>query len=283
MHDVMMSFGTGYKHTFLSEEDLRKMCSVAFAETPTNPNVSEKYLHVNTKTIIDDLATLGWLPVKAAQRKARKENTRFSKHMVAFEHPDIMVKGRNGDDANVRLILQNSHDGTQSFRFSVGIFRLVCSNGLVVADEKFGDFKIRHQGYSFDELRKVVLEAIEGLPSRVQIMNKMKQRILSFEEKAQLAMNALYIRSGITPGSEEASKIVYDEETIEALLTPTRSQDESNDLWVTLNVVQEKIINGGFHAALKGAKVRKVKPVKSFERDLEINRELFKAAVQFIN
>jgi hypothetical protein len=51
------------------------------------------------------------------------------------------------------LFLTNSHDGFNSFQFRVGIYRLVCSNGLVVADEEFSAFRIRHKGYTFAELR----------------------------------------------------------------------------------------------------------------------------------
>ena len=132
--------------TFMTKEDINKVCPLAFASAPTNPKVSGKYLHVNTETIIDDLAKLNWFPVTAAQRKARKGNTNtiFSKHMISFQNPDIQIKGADGDDAFPRIILTNSHDGFNSFQFAVGIFRLVCSNGLVVADEQFADFHIRH-------------------------------------------------------------------------------------------------------------------------------------------
>jgi len=142
--------------SYLTKEQVKEVCPLAFAEAPTNPDVSGKYLFVNTETIIDDLAKLGWKPVTAAQRKTRGDSTIFSKHMVSFQNPDIQITSTDGDNAFPRIIMTNSHDGLQSFQFSVGIFRLVCSNGLVVADEKFSDFKIKHKGYTFNELRDVV-------------------------------------------------------------------------------------------------------------------------------
>jgi len=152
MSDVMLSFGKGLD-SYLTKEQIKNSAPLIFAEAPTNPDVSDKYLFVNTETIIDDLEKLGWLPVQAAQRKARKkEGTIFSKHMVAFQNPDIMITSQDGDNAYPRILLTNSHDGMQAFKFSVGIFRLVCSNGLVVADEQFSDFKIKHKGYSFRNL-----------------------------------------------------------------------------------------------------------------------------------
>ena len=197
MSDVMLNFKG--EQTYMDKEQLRELCPLAFAEAPTNPDVSGKYLFVNTETIVDDLDKLGWKPVQAAQRKSRGNGTIFSKHMVAFQNPDIKIKGEGGDDSFPRIIMTNSHDGLQAFKFSVGIFRLVCSNGLVVADEKFSDFKIRHKGYTFAELRDVVMQAVKDLPNKVEVLNKMRTKILTKDEKQKLALDAMLIRAGITP------------------------------------------------------------------------------------
>tara|TARA_B110000037_G_C17120698_1_gene505722 strand:- start:4221 stop:4757 length:537 start_codon:yes stop_codon:yes gene_type:complete len=178
--------------------------------------------------------------------------------------------------------MTNSHDGLQSFQFSVGIFRLVCSNGLVVADEKFSDFKIKHKGYTFNELRDVVSLAVKDLPNKVEVLNSMRNRILTEEEKNKLAVDAMLVRAGIKIGSDKAKEFEYDEETIVDILDPKRKEDEGDSLWKVFNVVQEKITQGEFHAALKGAKVRKVRKIKSFEKDLSVNKELFKLATALI-
>ena len=275
MNDVMLKFGNGIDD-YLTKEQIRNSSPLVFADAPTNPDVSSKYLFVNTETIIDDLEKLGWFPVQAAQRKGRKkEGTIFSKHMVAFQNPDIKITSKDGDDAYPRILLTNSHDGMQAFKFSVGIFRLVCSNGLVIADEQFSDFKIKHKGYSFEELRNVVRQAVEDLPNRVQVMNDMKSRILSVKEKRKLAIDAMLIRAGV-------NTLQYDDETIDEILEPKRSEDEGDDLWRVFNVIQEKITQGDFHAALTGAKVRKVRKIKSFEKDMKVNKELFKLATNLI-
>ena len=282
MSDIMLNFGKGLDG-YLTKEEIKEQAPLVFAEAPTNPDVSKRYLFVNTETIIDDLDKLGWKPVQAAQRKARKkEGTIFSKHMVAFQNPSIQITSEDGDHAYPRILLTNSHDGMQAFKFSVGIFRLVCSNGLVVADEQFSDFKIKHKGYSFEELRNVVRQAVEDLPNKVQVMNDMKDRVLTQEEKNKLALDAMLIRAGINPDSDKAKEFEYDAETIEDILEPKREADKGDDLWRTFNVVQEKITQGEFHAALKGAKVRKVRKIKSFEKDMKVNKELFKLATSLI-
>jgi len=276
----MLSFQNS--QSYLTKDQLKEKCPLAFAEAPTNPDVSGKYLFVNTETIVDDLDKLGWKPVQAAQRKSRGKETIFSKHMVAFQNPDIKIKGSDGDDSFPRIIMTNSHDGMQAFKFSVGIYRLVCSNGLVVADEEFSDFKIKHKGYTFGELRNVVTQAVEDLPNRVEVMNKMQDTILTPEQKNKLALDAMLVRAGILPGSEKAKEFNYDDETIIDILDPKRKEDEGDDLWKVFNVIQEKITQGDFHAALTGAKVRKVRKIASFEKDLKVNKELFKLATALI-
>ena len=280
MSDVMMSFKG--EESYLTKDQIKQLAPVVFSKTPTNPSLSGKYLFVDTETIIDDLDKLGWKPVKVAQRKSRVKHTIFSKHMVAFQNPSLKITSSDGDVCFPRIILTNSHDGMQAFKFNVGIFRLVCSNGLIVADEQFADFKIKHKGYTFDELRNVVNQTVEELPNKVQVLNDMKNRTLTQEEKDKLALDAMLIRAGIAPDSKKAKKFEYDKETIEDILEPKREADKGNDLWSVFNVVQEKITQGEFHAALKGAKVRKVRKIKSFEKDLIVNQELFKLATALV-
>jgi len=274
---MLSKFNTGLD-SYLTKDQVRALAPVAFATEPTSNKVSDKYLHVNTETIIDDLAKLGWLPVTASQRKARTSDkaTIFSKHMVSFQNPDLMIKGKNGDDAFPRIILTNSHDGFNSFQFRVGIYRFVCSNGLVVADEEFSAFRIRHKGYTFAELQEVVVQAVKDLPNKVEVLNKMQMRELTLEEQRQLAIDAMQLRTNRIDA-------VWDEETIQDVLTPTRDADKGSDLWSVFNVIQEKITQGGYSAALNGAKVRKVRKIKSFEKDLKVNQDLFKLAVALIN
>jgi len=281
MSDLIQNFNQGLG-SYLTKDQVKEICPVAFETAPTNPNVTNKYLFVNTETIIDDLGKLGWKPVTAAMRKNRGKDTIFSKHMVTFQNPDIMIKSKDGDDAFPRIILSNSHDGLQAFKFSVGIYRLVCSNGLVVADEEFSDFKIKHKGYTFEELRNVISQAVLDLPNKVEVLNKMKSKILTKEQREKLALDAMLVRAGITPDSDKAKDFEYDQETLVDILEPKRDADKGDDLWRTFNVIQEKITKGDFHAALKGAKVRKVRAIKSFEKDLEVNKQLFRLATALV-
>ena len=263
-------------------DQLKQQVPFAFLDAPTRP-VSDKYVHVPTSRVIDDLMSMGWQPVQAAQRRGRAGKTSiFSKHMIKFQNPNLIIKGNEGDDVFPQIILTNSHDGTQSFKFMMGLYRLVCSNGLVIADEEFASFKIRHMGYSFEDLQQLITNAVEELPKKVEVINTMKSVELTEKQQKDLAFKAFLLRQGIALESEQAKEVKIADEVLENILEVQRGEDAGNDLWVTFNRVQEAITQGGFQGALQGAKIRKVRKIKSFEKDLKLNQQLFDLALQYV-
>ena len=148
-------------HQALSDDDIRVVCPVAFKETMSEGEIkklglSKHYSFVPTSNVINDLRSMGWECVDAKQVKARKKSTRgYQKHMLTFEHPDYKTEGA---EEYPQLLLTNSHDGGNAFQLSAGIFRLVCSNGLVIKTEDYGTARLVHKGYSFEAVQKLVKE-----------------------------------------------------------------------------------------------------------------------------
>lgn len=285
MADTMVSFANhSLAQQFLTEEQIKKVCPLAYATTPTNDRVSDKYVLANTATVISDMEKLGWKVVEAKQRKAHQDGSgRFSFHMIVFQNPQISISkvspdGKDVVDCFPRIILTNSHDGLNCFKFMVGLFRLVCSNGLVIATDQMVDLKIRHIYYNFEELRGVVAEAINQVAGKIERMSKAVTVSLTDEQKHEFAKKALAIRKGI-----ELQEVAVDTETLNDILLPQRKDDEGNSLWNVFNVLQEKVIKGGYLEAKEGAKkARKVRKVTSFVKDLEINSKLWKAMEEYI-
>jgi len=280
MSDMMIS--NSKADQVMTIDQLKKEVPFAFLDAPTRP-VSDKYVHVPTSRVIEDLMSMGWQPVQAAQRRGRAGKTSmFSKHMIKFQNPSLIIKGNEGDDVFPQIILTNSHDGTQSFKFMMGLYRLVCSNGLVIADEEFASFKIRHMGYSFEDLQQLITNAVEELPKKVEVINTMKSVELTEKQQKDLAFKAFLLRQGIALESEQAKEVKISDEVLENILETQRAEDAGSDLWVTFNRVQEAITQGGFQGALQGAKIRKVRKIKSFEKDLKLNQQLFDLALQYV-
>ena len=280
-NDVMMTFSNHeLSNDYLSTSEIKQRCPLAYATTPTNPKVSDKYVQANTSTVIDDMAKLGWYPVEAKQKKARKNSSGIqSFHMIAFQNPDVKIMQGDDVEAYPRIILTNSHDGMASFRFRVGLYRCICSNGLVICDENFADLTIRHINYTFDDLRHLVVKTMSELPAYIEIMNKMKTTTLNKEQKYDLALKMMKIRKNV-PFEET---INVSEKTLTDVLEPVRKEDEGDSLWCVFNTLQEKMIRGGFMAETgRTDKLRKVRPVKSFVRDLSANHQFFGTAMEYL-
>ena len=276
MSDLMFSHNESQE--FLTDEQIREVCPVAFTEKASN-EVSKHYTHIPTNQVIDDMRELGWGVIQAQQVAARKNVTKgYQKHMIVFRHPDLMVEGQDGDNVWPQIIMTNSHDGKNAFSFQAGMYRFVCSNGLVIADQEFGKMRIRHMGYDFDTLRETINEMVEKLPLTVESMNKFKNTELSEPQKYDLARKALETRLKVQENQkvDQVYKIDLDE-----FLKPVRKEDAGDDLWSVFNLVQEKVVEGDFEY-VSGVKMRKARKIKNFKQDLDVNQKLFEVAKEFV-
>jgi hypothetical protein len=245
-----------------SLEQIKKIAPSVFT-TEKAPHLTDKYIQTPTSRVVEDLMSLGWQVTKAQEVKARKGQG-FQKHMIVFRNPEIMIKGKDGDDSFPQILLTNSHDGKAAFNFRVGIFRLVCSNGLVISDADFSNVSIRHINYTFESLQAKVAEMITKLPNLVQKINLFKSTELTEDQMADFAQKAMQLRT------KERVNIMD-------VLTADRPQDRGNDLWVVFNRVQEKLLGGSYRAGK-----RKARSVKNFQKDIELNEKLFELAEAYL-
>tara|TARA_R110001606_G_scaffold360941_1_gene513983 strand:+ start:80 stop:895 length:816 start_codon:yes stop_codon:yes gene_type:complete len=262
------------KNEFLTKDQIREIAPSVFTMKADKSSTTKHYVHIPTEKVIDDMSTLGWNVVDAKQVQARK-NSGYQKHMVVFGNDDLVVEGKDGDTVMPRILMTNSHDGKNSFQFQAGLYRLVCSNGLVIADAEFANMKIRHMGYDLSELSTVISEIVEKLPLTVECMNKLKAKKLSEEEKIAFAKEALQTRVSKNQLS------TYSAEDILELITPTRIEDKGDDMWSVFNVVQEKIVHGMYEVYGVGGKVRKARKIKNFKQDTKVNQELYNLALSY--
>jgi len=259
---------------FLNKTEIKERAKSVFTDK-AGPGTSDKFTHIPTHKVIDDMEKLGWGVVDAKEVKARaKDSIGFQKHLVVFRNPEVVINGADGDTVFPQILLTNSNDGKNAFTFTAGLFRMVCENGLVVSTQEFENVRIRHMGYTFEELQEQIHTMVEQLPLTVESMNKMKSIKLDNDQAKELAKKALTTR--FTEDQVEEMNINLNE-----LLEPTRDEDKGDDLWSVFNVIQEKILDGSF-SYMSGAKIRKARKVKNFKQDMDINQKLFAMAAEFI-
>ena len=260
---------------FLSLEEIKEMAPSVFT-TQGSKDTSDKYTHIPTDRVIRDLEVLGWKVADVKEVAARKEDNKgFQKHLVVFRNDDVVITGEDGDIVYPQILLTNSHDGKNSFKFQAGLFRMICENGLVVADESFEDYSIRHMGYDFETLQSLITDMVSNLDLTVESMNKMKQIELNEEQQLELAKKLLDIRL-------EGTGNAYNDYQPKSINYSQRKEDTGVDLWSVFNRQQENIIEGNFqyfneekYGKYENVNIefasRQARPIKNFKQDMDVN------------
>jgi hypothetical protein len=155
-----------------------------------------------------------------------------------------------------------------------GLFRLVCSNGLTVPTSVAEKFSLRHNHFSLDEVKGLAENFSKKLPRIEESVSKMMEKELTEKEKLRLIKRAVEIRWAV--GSAPESIDVSD------LLTPFRPEDEGSDLWTVFNVIQEKMMKGGFSYKTPRGRTTKLRGIKSIQASNRLNTKLWEAAEELV-
>lgn len=259
---------------YLTEENLKKYAPSVYTLKPSN-SVSSKYSFYPTYKIIDDMKKLEWYPVRALENNVRKDDLKgYQRHMIIFRYLKDLNVDLKVNDLIPEVCLSTSHLGKNSFRFSAGLFRLVCSNGLMVSDETFQSIKIIHKKYTIEQVEDVIFDYIRNLPNIISQIENFKKIRLSYENKIEFIEEILYkyyekyckVKSKIDPN---------------VFLIVRREEDNNNDLWTTFNVVQENWMKGGLTYRDTDGRCNKLKEKKSIKAHIEQNKLLWTILLQF--
>jgi hypothetical protein len=275
-------------HSPLNDEEIKFLCPVAMKRRMQKTEVakmglSEHYSFVPTIKVVNDLRELGWECVDAKQVKSRKKSTNgYQKHMLTFEHPMYNIEGAT---EYPQLLLTNSHDGGNAFQLSAGIFRLICSNGLVIKTEDYGSQRLIHKGYSFEAVQKMVSEFIGKIDETLTRITAMKTTKITIDQQINFAKQAALLRfKNDSYNTDNIADVV----SINDLLEASRPEDKGDGLWEVYNRVQESIVNGKYNYSNKGninvesTKSRKARPIKNFQQNIEVNKKISELAFAMV-
>lgn len=253
--------------TELSMQSAKTLAPAIFATKPASYINTARYHFTPTTEVIDYMKDLGWLLTSAKQSSTKIPLRRdYGTHIVQFQHPELMIKNTEGTvEARPTVILLNSHDGSRPINFEMGLFRLVCSNGLVVKDRDFGGFKERHTKYDFQGIKNLIENKVEGLNDVVKKINGWNQVEMKPIDRRKFAEEAIKLRT-------KTDRVAEEYEIIE-VLSPRREADASNSLWHVFNRVQENLIKGGYQMNNRTARA-----ITNPIADMEINQGLWQVA-----
>lgn len=264
---------SNFKAEALDDLTLQQQAPSIFASCPML-GVSDRYTFVPTARIISGLRELGWVPVKVEEQRIRNERRRgFQKHLIRFRRVEQM---QTLDEWNVELVLLNSHDAGCAYQIHAGIFRRLCSNGLVLSDETFEALRFRHAGLQGDAVVQASLQLLRVLPRVSERVAQFRARVLTSTESNAFAAQVLQLRYGsiehapIAPGT---------------LLQARRMEDQGLDLWRTMNRCQENLIRGGIADGRRDrrGRLRSVRALRGIDSQVSLNKEVWSLGERWVN
>jgi Domain of unknown function (DUF932) len=160
----------------ISDDEMRRFAPSVFASQPIE-GVSERYSFLPTSSILTGMRENGWVPVRAQEQSIRTETRRgFQKHVVRFarlEHLQTCEKNQ----VRPEVVLVNSHDKSSAYQLHCGLFRLACTNGMVVSDGTFQRISIKHSGFNPDAIIEASFKVLNAVPD---IMTKCSSFKIAF-------------------------------------------------------------------------------------------------------
>lgn len=242
----------------ISLNSLREKVPAIFTKTPS-PKVSDRYSFADSEYYLQKFIDADWF-IHSARQVSKSE---YAPHQVILRNNDIATVG----DLLPQLIFTNSHNGIKKMTMDTGIYRLVCSNGLVVPTSITQSLSIKHIDLGDSTTDTIVNSFYEKVPIIMNNIDRMRNKILTNDEIDNFTYNALQIRFTNAVGIN-----------INDVVKPSRIEDYSDDLWTVFNVVQEKLIRGGIQLPSK----RRSRPINNFVNDNNINTKLWELAEQYI-
>ena len=249
----------------LTNAQLMQQAPALFTEEPYY-EVSKKYHFIQTIEVINEIKKHNWYPVSVSEANVRNEEKEgYQQHLVKFRHFDDFL---NPQENAVELLLFNSHDRSKSFTISAGIFRYVCSNGLVLAENVFESYKIKHLGERENDVALAIANITAIKPKLMQKIQMLESIKLSQPEKESFAKSSLPLRF------EDHLQIDHKD-----LLLPHREEDTKDDLYTVLNVIQENLLRGNIKGMNKqSGRAFTSKAITSITKDVDINQGLWDIA-----
>lgn len=233
---------------------------------------SDKYSFISTERVLGVFADHGWLPSKVQEARTRKvENKGFQKHLIRLRNSSIsnFLPGHHPE-----IVLVNSHLGSSSFRLMAGVYRLICSNGMI-AGSTWADYRVKHIGYT----DSAVEDAIKGIslviPELADGISSMSSISLTDSEKLAFAKSAIELKQ-IDTEEDGTKKYAI---RPESLLSPWRYDDrKNNDLWTVTNNVQENLMKGGYRMTGTNGQRRRARATTSVDENVRLNQSLWTLA-----
>lgn len=250
---------------FDDAERVRAYAPSLFA-THAHPNRSTKYAFTNTYEIVQQLHVRGFRVVSV-----QGGSSNYNKVLVRMRSPDY----GEVDGVIPELAILDSHDGTSLLKMLLGALSVACLNGMLAGN---AIFMRKYVHYRRDLMAQVLLdvheieEAIHKLRAAISAMRKFQT---TFGERIIIADKAIRLRWG------ESMDGSFVADLRQKMLAIRRIDDNSEDLYTVLNVVQENIMRGGASYNVND-RIQSVRPITAVNRNVMINQNIWNIGTEIM-
>ena len=251
----------------ITDFEMRRAAPSIFADAPA-PTVSERYTYISTFPIVDQVRSMGMVPVQAREgRKKAPDGRQYALHEIRFSPPgdSWAMRTRALGALTPQIIVRNSHDRTSGLTVSAGLYRLVCLNGLTVADQEYR-LRVRHVGRAGEGVREGVAENMDRFGRIIDTAQYWSSVHLTRDQQRTFAQKALELRG--------TSLAVDAQDVIRA----RRTADQGDDLWRVFNRAQENLTNGYMVGRTQQNRMRYLNRITSLRSDMDLNNGLWQLA-----
>lgn len=213
-----------------NEEKLVRLKAIAASQSN---KISAKYSAIDSQQLIDDTMTtlqaIGLTDVNVSIDATG--GTRGTKHFINFRLNDLAIEMDGG--LTPRIIIENSYLGECAASISVGIYRFVCSNGLILGEDFFEE-RIQHvSGPKFHQkiggLHSGIASAVNAIKNDlVNLVSELQSLELSFAEQLRLIVSLKM--------SDKLTESVVNRLYVQSSL---RNEDRPKNVWTTYNIINE--------------------------------------------
>ena len=272
--------------------DIADICPAVLTETAA-PETSGRYGFINTMQAMQILGDYGFRPTQATQRPSRNAAHRpYAMHAISFAHDRDL--NENNKDSRPEIILYNSHDGKSALKLFSGVFRFICSNGIV-AGNGFQS-KMRHSHTTANGFETMLKETAANLPRMMQRVAALQETNVDHGAAIDFACNAAALRweqmpldmqGDFMPPEFAKPGAYFNKKTVRDMFAANRYQDEGLTAWLVFNRIQENIMRGGPSIVSltnraketgQGWRLRKSKAITSLPKTIDVNRKLWDLA-----
>lgn len=271
-----MNEGTRYTNAGLlplTDIDLRKQCPAIFSEAPRS-DVSSRYGFVSSKTILDAMRAAGFVCTQTLSYSRRDEQIRgFTKHMMRFRQAGDNLKKLIVGDVVPQIVCVNSHDRSSQFHLFGGLWRLICSNGMLVSDgARVTPLVVRHTTSAVDGLLDAAGLIIKQHKFVFEHVDEMRATELTEKQAREFAVRTLALRP-------ERAGVIDPMQ----LLNVRRPEDNGPSLWQVFNRAQENMTRGGLQGITANNRAIVTRGITAINGDIALNAGMWRIAMEMRN